>query len=107
MNGIQYSSDGCINQCNKDGSFSAIVTDHKGENANQNAILETDHALFMRLNEARQSFKQSGLRNVSNLNLSDVCKEKGVIGGETSVRVDDKHAIRLQEKLAYLQGKVK
>ncbi|KAJ8433360.1 hypothetical protein Cgig2_020440 [Carnegiea gigantea] len=47
----------------EESAVSKLLSDHKGENANQNAILKPDHVLFMRLNAARQSFKQSGLRN--------------------------------------------
>lgn len=109
VNGVQHASlDGCTNQCNKDGNFRATdsVMDHKGDSGNRNVVLKP-RAPSTERNATGSSFRELGMRNTSNSKGSDVCKERSVnekgMGGHAS----NKSASKLQEKLAFLEGKVK
>lgn len=92
-------SDGCVNESVKNGSFSA----REAKNVNQSVDLKTSGGSNMEKSGLDGSFKGLSVR----ISGSDVSREKGVSEEGTSGRVANKHASKLHEKLAYLEGKVK
>ncbi|XP_021751727.1 KIN14B-interacting protein At4g14310-like [Chenopodium quinoa] len=87
-------SDGCVNEGNKVQGFDPC----ESKNVNQIVDLKSNVGCSNMEKSVRVSSASKGV---------DVSKEKGVIEEGMSGRVANKHASKLHEKLAYLEGKVK
>jgi len=99
----------CSDHHNKVGNFSSVdkVIGHHGQSMRQNAFSRPHVDPIPERSISTKSLKGSGAKGMGNLKDSALDIDKGIKVEGTGGHSGKKHASKLHEKLAYLEGKVK
>ncbi|KAJ8434845.1 hypothetical protein Cgig2_022124 [Carnegiea gigantea] len=99
----------CSHHYNKDGNISSVdkIISHQEQSMHQNVVLRPHIDPIPERSVSEKSLKRLGAKSMGNLKDSDVDIEKGLKVEGTCGHSGKKHASKLHEKLAYLEGKVK